>query len=66
MTRKYVKKEVVKPIIPAEIKPDYNRVLTFDEELERVEICTALFHMLPLESLRLILKKAQGVAANAN
>ena len=66
MIRKYVKKGVVKPLIPAEIKPDYKRVLTFDEELERVEICAAIFHSLPLDALRELYKKAQEIAININ
>ena len=66
MTRKYTKKIVNIPIKNEPVILYKDRILTMDEELERVEICTSLSHMLPLESLRSILQKAQEVAVNTN
>ena len=39
------------------------RELSFAGEMEKIEICTALFHLLPLGTLRELFKLAQTVSA---
>lgn len=66
MTRKYTKKAVITPIIEKEEAPDHNMPITFEGEMEKVEICTALFHLLPLHNLRELYRRAKKMALSTN
>ena len=63
MTRKYTKKIVESTVISFDKKRYQHKELTIEEDMEKVEICTSLFHLLPLGALRELFKLAQTVSA---